>query len=306
MGTTRRWAIAAAVVMVTALGAVACSDTDGSNTATMAKSAEAAADADSGGSSASGGGGDQLRSTAALNGTKAGTQAVQGRDVISTGSLTVETDDATDAGEQARQIAEDAGGYLAKQDAVLGEDQQVKVTLRVPADAFHDVMGDVAKLGTVQVRKDDSKDVTDQVVDLEGRLDNAEVSAKRLRELLAVAENVTNIIAIEDRLTQRETEIEAIKGQLEVLHDQVDLSTVRATFTEEAPPVVSDDLPGPIESLRAGGVTLVNGLQVALAGAAFALPFVPLLLLAWWLARRYRSRTRRESALGAAGGSPVA
>ena len=290
---------------VLAVGAVGCSGADdSSHEASMTKaSGGSAADADAGGA-----GSDGARATATklTTGTKAGTQAADSRDVIYTGSLQVRAKDAEAAAEDARSIADDAGGYLAKQDAVLDEDPPVEVTLRVPADAFDQVMADVADLGTVEGRKADSQDVTDQVVDLEGRLENAEVSAKRLRELLAVAENVNNIITIEDRLTQRETEIEAITGQLEVLQDEVDLATVHATFREQAAPAVSDDLPGPLEAMKAGAVALVNGAKVALAGVAFVLPFVPLLLLLWWLVRWARRRPGRESALGAAGGAPVA
>lgn len=291
---------------VLAVGAVGCSGAgDSATSATRAASGAGSSAADG---EAPKTGGAEARSAASLVSGKAqaGTQAAEGRDVVSTGSLTVRASDAEAAADDARRIAVDAGGYLAKQDAVLGEEQRAEVTLRVPAESFDEVMADVADLGTVQSRKDDANDVTDQVVDLEGRLENAQVSAKRLRELLAVAENVNNIITIEERLTQREAEIEGITGQLEVLRDEVDLATVRATFTESAPPAVSDDLPGPVEALEAGAVTLANGAKVALAGAAFVLPFVPLLLLAWWVVRWTRRRRGSESALGTAGGAPVA
>ena len=71
------------------------------------------------------------------------------------------------------------------------------------------------------------------MVDLEVRIANTEVSAQRLRELLAEADGVPNLLAIETELTNRETQIEQMKGQLQVLRDQVDLSTVTVRFTEE-------------------------------------------------------------------------
>jgi hypothetical protein len=63
---------------------------------------------------------------------------------------------------------------------------------------------------------------------------------------------------------------------------------VRATFTEKEQAAVSDDLPGPLAALRAGGVAVVNIGAFAIAAAAFALPFIPFALLAWWLVRRWR------------------
>jgi hypothetical protein len=255
-------------------------------------SAEVTSSSDSGGSS--GGGSDaadtaRVATGAALpKGANVGSQVADDRDVIYTGTLTVRVTDAEQAAADARDLADAAGGYLASSDAELEGDRQVKVTLRFPAEDFDEVMADVAELGHVDGSKIDSKDVTDQVVDLQGHLENAQTSAKRLRELLAEAQDVQHVIAIEDRLTQREVEIESITGQLEVLQDQVDLATVRATFTEKEQAAVSDDLPGPLAALRAGGVAVVNIGAFAIAAAAFALPFIPFALLAWWLVRRWR------------------
>lgn len=225
------------------------------------------------------------------------------RKVIYTGRVTVRVDDASASARRAVAIAEDAGGYISSSDADLSGDHEVRGTLRVPADDFEDAMAAVGREGKVEDRSVDSQDVTDQVVDLEERLANAKASAQRLRELLAKAENLPNIIALEDRLTERETEIEALTGQIQGLDDQADLATIRATFTERDAPKVSDDLPGPLDALRAGAVTVVNLLLVALAVAAFLVPFAPFALLGWWLVRR---RRRRRAARRPAPPSPPA
>src|SRR5690349_5307784 len=126
MSTTSRWAGAIAVVAILTVGAAACSGGgEGARDASVSRS--------SGGSTAArapgaGSGADVARATSAtMTGTKAGTQAAEDRDVISTGDLTIRTKDAERAAEDAREIADDAGGYLANQDAVLDEDQRVEV-----------------------------------------------------------------------------------------------------------------------------------------------------------------------------------
>ena len=267
-------------------------------------------------------------------GPAAGTQNVD-RQVVYTGSLTIRVADAEKAADQALGFAEDVDGYVGTQDSQLEGEREVKITLRVPADEFDEVMAKAAGLGTVQKRSLDSDDVTDQVVDLEGRLENAKASTERLRELLSRAENIDNIATLEDRLTQREAEIEQILGQLEVIESEVQYATVRLTLTEKEAPTVSDDLPGPLEALRAGAVTVVNLLVVLAAGIAFLLPFVPFVLLGWFGFRAWRKRHPKptkgpfpsraawpgdplppppdaqgpsddESALGTPGGSPVA
>lgn len=262
--------------LVVAAGLIgACSDSD-------SKASQTAGDA----ASESGGGSAALAAELA-KGPAAGTQAVD-RKVIYDGSVTVRVGDAEAAADRAIAIAGDVDGFLGKQDSQLEGDRRVDVTLRVPAEDFEDVMAKVAALGKVLDRKVDSEDVTDQVVDLEGRLENARASSQRLRELLAKAENVQNIAALEDRLTQREAEIEQISGQLEVTLDKVDFATVSATFTEEDEPAVSDDLPGPVQALKAGGVAFVTVVLALLAALAFALPFLLVALVAWYGYWRWR------------------
>lgn len=286
--TGRRAAAAAAglaVVLVAVVGLGACSDGKAKFNTVGARISDKAATAASSSGDAAGG----LQAAPSVpKGPAAGSQATANRDVIYRGTLTIQVGDAPKAASAARRVADDAGGYLADQQADLEGTREVRVTLRVPADAFDQVMDDLAGLGSVHARKITSEDVTDQVVDLQGRLENARTSADRLRELLAKAENVQNVIAIEDRLTQRETEIEALSGQLEVVKDQVKLATVTATLTERDQASVNTDLPGPLEALRSGGVAFVNVVLAVLVGLAYALPFLVTLAVAWWLWRRWR------------------
>ena len=221
---------------------------------------------------------------------------IEGRQVTYRATLVVRVADATDAAAEAQSIADDAGGYLARSDASLDDDRQVALTLRLPSAAFDGALDDLAALGDVRERSIDSDDVTDEVVDLRGRLENAQASAQRIRELLAKAEQVQNLIALEDRLTQRQTEIEALEGQLAQLDDRVELATIDLTVTERQEAEISDDVPGPAKALRAGGVAVVNIGQVLLAVGAFLVPFAPFLLAGAWLARRTARRRRARAA----------
>ena len=215
------------------------------------------------------------------------------RQVVSTGSITVRVDDVEASAPDAEAIATDAGGYVTKSTTKLDGNQKISLTLRVPADDFDQAMDQAAALGTVQARTTDAQDVTAQVVDLEGRLKTAQVSVTRLRELLVDAENVQNIITINDRLAALENEIELISGELKVVEDQVALATITIRLTEDDAPTVSRGLPGPLEALRSGAVAFVNAVLVAVAAVAFALPFLLIALLGWWMVRRWRTRAIR-------------
>jgi hypothetical protein len=299
----RSWSVGVVVAAVLVGGALGgCSQTDERSSST---GDEAAAD-EAGGAGAGAVAEGSIPASAVDGGAAlAGQQSVaDDREVVYSGALTVRVDDAVAAAEDAAAVGEAAGGYLARSDAELDDEQRVAVVLRIPAASFEQVMADLGELGEVQARNVDSEDVTDQIVDLEGRLANARTSAERLRELLAKAENVQNTITIEDRLTQRQTEIEALTGHLEVLEDRVALATVDATFTERDEPAVSDDLPGPAAALRSGMVAVANLAKLALAAAAFALPFLPVVLLVVWLVRRGSRRRRRSGTDGPAAAVP--
>lgn len=270
-------------------GAVACSGGDDESFSTVGQSISGGAgDGSSGEGAVDDGGGGATGATVPAGAEVPGVR----REVVYTADLVVRVDDVEAAAERARDLVTEADGYVAQQSAALEEDRHVTVTLRVPAGAFDDVLGGLTGLGEVLERELDSQDVTDQVVDLEVRIANTEVSAQRLRELLAEADGVPNLLAIETELTNRETQIEQMKGQLQVLRDQVDLSTVTVRFTEEreTDPEVADDLPGFVKAFRSGVVALANVGLVLLAAVGFALPFAPFLLAAWFGRRWWRRR----------------
>ncbi|MEM7626146.1 MAG: DUF4349 domain-containing protein [Planctomycetota bacterium] len=149
------------------------------------------------------------------------------RRVIYTGGLTVLSPDPDGAIHAAKTIAEDAGGYVT---SVKGQ----RVVLRVPAAKFDATMNALAELGLVTDRQIDAADVTEQMVDLEIRLDNLEALRKRMQALLEKADKVEDALKIEKELGRLTGEIESIKGRLRLLKDRVALSTITVTFNTPA------------------------------------------------------------------------
>ncbi|MCB0989083.1 MAG: DUF4349 domain-containing protein [Microthrixaceae bacterium] len=281
------------VLVVVVLGlAVGCSESK-ENFNTVGMSISGAADGGASGEGAADSGGDAAAEKAAVAEVPDGAE-VPGvrREVIYKADMVVRVDDVEKAADQARDLVTEAGGFVGQQTSTLEGDREVSITLRIPVGDFDAVLGDLAELGEVLEKQLDAQDVTDQVVDLEVRISRTEVSAQRLRELLAEADGVLNLLAIETELTNRETQIEQMKGQLQVLRDQVDMSTVTVSFTEDqaTDPEVADDLPGFAKAFRAGGVAVANVGLVLVAALGFLLPFSPILIAAWFGRRWWRRR----------------
>ena len=225
-----------------------------------------------------------------------------GHSVIRTAELDLHVADVLAAGAEVVTLASNAGGFLSSETSSLGDEASSQIVVKVPPTAFGSVMGDLAALGDVVAQRVGSDDVTATVVDLEGRLGAARVSAQRLLELLGDADDVTQVVAVESELARRESEVESLAGQLRSLESQVDLATITVNLSEPSvalSPEVSDDIPGFARGFDIGWVALVTAVGMAATVAGVAAPFavvaatmgLPTLALV-----RRRRRPRRTTA----------
>ncbi|HVF13505.1 MAG TPA: DUF4349 domain-containing protein [Acidimicrobiales bacterium] len=217
------------------------------------------------------------------------------RKVVYTADLTVRVGDAARATNEATQVAKEADGLVFAQRSDLEGRQESRLTLKVPPDRFESVLASLADLGRALERDVKAQDVTEEVVDVEGRLKTAQASADRLRALLGTATSTADVVAIEGELAKRESEIESLQGRLRVLTSRVEMATINVLLTERTDLELNRELPGFLKALRAGWVALLNVLLVIVAVAGFLLPFAPLALGGWWLIRRFRLRHPRLS-----------
>ena len=156
-----------------------------------------------------------------------------GRDVVVSGSATLEAaDPVATAGEVAGLASSLQGRVDARSTSTYQGRPWASVTVRVPPaqlDAFLQRLGD---LGEVTATDLTAQDVTVQVADLQARIDSLTASIARLEELMARAENVTDLVAVETQLAARQAELEGLQAQLRALQDVTSLSTVYLTIRQ--------------------------------------------------------------------------
>ena len=218
------------------------------------------------------------------------TQAIAAaRDIVRTGSMQLTVDDAEEAAADISRIATDAGGFVASEEARVRDDE-VDITIRVPADSFEDVRAQVGDVGDVEEQTVDAQDVTAQVVDIDSRVASLQRSVERLQGLLSQAGDAGQLAMVEGELARRETELEALQGQQRVLADQVALGTLDVHLAEDRALTLSEDTPGFVDGLQTGWAALVYAGRITLTGLGFALPFLVPAALAFgvfrWLHRR--------------------
>jgi hypothetical protein len=207
------------------------------------------------------------------------------RKVVHTAELTVRVDDAARATDEATRLVAGAGGLVFAQ---RSERREARLTLKVPTDRFEPVLAGLGELGVALTRESKAQDVTDQVVDIDGRLRTATASAERLRALLSDARSTGDIVSLEGELAKRETEIESLQGRLRLLSSRVDMATVDLRLTERGDLRLQAEVPTFTRALRAGWSAAAVTVRAGVAAAGFVLPFAPLGLAGWWVVRRRR------------------
>ena len=136
----------------------------------------AACSTDSDSSSESAAGEPERRAPAVAAQASAGAE----REVVQNGQLVVSVADVAEAGDRATDVVEEAGGFLFSQDSDLEDDPEVRITFKVPSERFRPVLDRLGDIGRTLSRTSSAQDVTDQVIDLDGRLASAQASADRL------------------------------------------------------------------------------------------------------------------------------
>ncbi|MGP6203801.1 MULTISPECIES: DUF4349 domain-containing protein [unclassified Microbacterium] len=205
-----------------------------------------------------------------------------GRSIIASSSATVVVDDVRAAADQIATAADGRGGYVESMSIGSGytgmpvdlADPTVAVTngwitVRIPADELADAMADLEQVGEVTASSIDRFDVTDQVVDLQARVDAAQASVDRLLELMGQAGSVSDLIAAESALAERQATLESYQQQLESLEDQVAMSSLNVSLTVRHEAVDANPA-GFWDGLVAGW----NGLVATLNGIVVALGFL--------------------------------
>ncbi len=235
-------AIAAAVVLVAAIGA-ATLDTGGSadlsSVAKFADTGSATGSLDSGG--ATSGGPVAAPEVAASSDERASAPIPDSAKIVKTGSLDLEVRKGAFAGAIDRITAKaiGVGGYIAQSTTNESSDRPSgSLTARVPAESFEVFVAELRKLGDVKAASVRGTDVTAQFTDLAARLSALSATRERLSAVLAEAKNVPDILAVQDRITTVQVEIEQLQGQQRVLADQTAFATLAVTVGEPGSAVI--------------------------------------------------------------------
>lgn len=216
-------------------------------------------------------------------------------------ALTVARDKLSRTITQLTALAGAYGGFVANSQtqsgAASGGVASGSVTLQVPVQSFATVLTRTEALGKTSDLTTKATDVTGQYVDLQSRITALQASRQQYLTILAKADTVGDVLAVQDQLNAIQSQIEQLQGQLQLLTSQTSYSTLTVTVSERSPAPAPSPLPesGLVRAWHAsvgGFVTGVEGV-IRIAGPLLFAFLVLGAVLAGGRALWRRSQRRR-------------
>lgn len=230
-------------------------------------------------------------SGAGSNGKSASIPLPENRKWVITMSLTAETENLTDAMGLLAEKIQASGGYVESQSisgtAVnSGRSPSAYITVRVPAAQLDSFVEDVSGMTNVVSSSRYVEDITLNYTDTEGRVKALKTEEVRLLELMEQAQTMSDLLEIEERLTEVRYQLENYTSTLRLYDNQVDYATLDLTLREVAkftPPEKQGFWEKVTSGLADSIVDLGQGLVDVAAWVLIELPYLVLVGLLGWL-----------------------
>ena len=170
---------------------------------------------------------------AEVDGSAAVNPALADAKIIYTADMELETREYDQAVAALDRLVEETGGYYESRSSYsYGTYRSADMTVRVPAERYLDFCGRTGELAHRTRMSEDTQNVGEAYYDVEARLTTQRTKLERLQELLAKAESMEDIIALESALSETELQIEYLTGDLRRYDALIDFSTVTIHLQE--------------------------------------------------------------------------
>lgn len=222
--------------------------------------------------------------------------------IIRTGEVSLTAKDLAKVRDDIDALMAAVGGSVGSEESSHdrhGRLEQSTVVLRVPVEKFKAAKSALMKMGKLQTSDETSKDVTTQVIDVEERVQTLQNSLDDLQRFQRSAKDVKDLLDFEEKITQRQSELQSLKAQQAYLTDQTSMSTITvhlSTPEKYVPPPDALEGAGFLAGLKAGWNALVDVFVVSLTVFGAVLPFLGVALLVGvptWLGIRTLVRRRK-------------
>lgn len=154
--------------------------------------------------------------------------------IIYTATMFGETTDFDDTAEKIDRLIKENGAFLAAQKTnEYGEGYRyASFAIRVPAENFDILLKGIETVCHIKTSDISADNVSESYHDMESRLESAKNKLERLDELLLKAENMEDIITIENAINEAQWEVDYYSGALKNYDSQIRYSTINLDLEE--------------------------------------------------------------------------
>ena len=159
-------------------------------------------------------------------------------------------------------------------------------SIRVPSNSYETMLSELAGLGRILWRTENTEDVTLRYYDLEGRLTTKNELLKTYQNYLGRAGNIDEIMTVERRIAELQQEIDWTGTQLRNLSNLIDYSTIDLevmgppNISSFARPTVGEKLR---ELFSSFGDVASSALVVLMGIVIYGVPAILIITLLFWI-----------------------
>ncbi|MDF2556237.1 MAG: hypothetical protein K0R71_65 [Bacillales bacterium] len=228
------------------------------------------------------------------------------RKIIKNAKLDVETKKYTESIKHLESLVNQFNGYIENSNVNGGgldskeQTRTANYTVRIPTEQLDSFLGSIGTIGKITQKSITGQDVTQQYFDKESRLNALKIQRASLEDFLKKAANVKDSLEIYKELTNVNTEIEQLTGEMQKLDQLVSLSKVDIIVNEvPAAKVYNDDsFMSEIKNIFVESsdamLTFCGAIIKALvATAPFAIVFGVIGYIGYFIYRKIKSRTSK-------------
>ena len=237
--------------------------------------------------------------TAPSTGTPLLSPSSEIRKVIETAQVTLETRDLPATEKLVVDMLTKRKGSVGSSSVTLDANgrRNGNYTLRVPAGLLQDYVNALSTLPDIVVRQRSlsAQDVTEEFVDVSARLENMQRHETRLREILAKANTVDEILKVEKELASVRTQIESTTGRIRAMTGKIEMATVQLRISEVTV-ITETNFFGKLKSIIRDSWVAAGDVFLYLIATVIVLSPLAILVIAvwWWWKRRSKSKQLQQ------------
>jgi len=206
------------------------------------------------------------------------------RKIILNSSLDLVVKNTEESIEEIKNVAAVHNGVVSNSTVwEYGDEKRGNITIRVPSESFHIAMDAIRDLAVKVTREDiNSRDVTEEFIDLEAQLKNYKSVEQQYLKVLDRAWTVEDILSVRKELDRVRNQIERLQGRINYLSRQISMSTITVSLTSEADVKILGIVWNPWLEIKQGVRDMFVGI-IGFVNSIIAFAFkLPLLIL--WVA----------------------